>query len=153
MNIKFIDEQNNRQAFYMGCYGIGVSRVLGIIYENNVIRENGNVLGFSLPVSVTPYYLYIISTENKKNIAESMYKEFQNEEVEVIIDDVKGSIGEKIRNAKILGIPYIAILGNNTEEDFIEIERTKDGLKKIMKIEQAIEAVKKMKKDKKDIEL
>ena len=153
MNIKFIDEQNNRQPFYMGCYGIGVSRVLGIIYENNVIRENGNVLGFSLPVSVTPYYLYIISTENKKNIAESMYKEFQNEEVEVIIDDVKGSIGEKIRNAKILGIPYIAILGNNTEEDFIEIERTKDGLKKIMKIEQAIEAVKKMKRDKKDIEL
>ena len=153
MNIKFIDEQNNRQPFYMGCYGIGVSRVLGIIYENNVIRENGNVLGFSLPVSVTPYYLYIISTENKKNIAESMYKEFQNEEVEVIIDDVKGSIGEKIRNAKILGIPYIAILGNNTEEDFIEIERTKDGLKKIMKIEQAIEAVKKMKRDKKHIEL
>ena len=52
-----------------------------------------------------------------------------------------------------MGIPYIAILGNNTEEDFIEIERTKDGLKKIMKIEQAIEAVKKMKRDKKDIEL
>ena len=45
---------------------------------------------------------------------ESLYQEFNNRDIEVIIDDVKGSIGEKIRNAKILGVPYIAIMGNNT---------------------------------------
>lgn len=153
MDIKFIDEQNNRKPFYMGCYGIGVSRVLGLIYENNVIKENENVVGYSLPISVTPYYLYIISNDKKKDIAQNMYNQFLDKDVEVIIDDVKGSIGEKIRNAKILGIPYIAIIGNNTEEGFAEIERTKDGAKKVMKIEEIIETIENMKKTKKDIEL
>lgn len=153
MDIKFIDEQNNRKPFYMGCYGIGVSRVLGLIYENNIIKENENVVGYSLPISVTPYYLYIISNDKKKDIAQNMYNQFLDKDVEVIIDDVKGSIGEKIRNAKILGIPYIAIIGNNTEEGFAEIERTKDGAKKVMKIEEIIETIEDMKKTKKDIEL
>lgn len=153
MDIKFIDEQNNRKPFYMGCYGIGVSRVLGLIYENNIIKENENVVGYSLPISVTPYYLYIISNDKKKDIAQNMYNRFLDKDVEVIIDDVKGSIGEKIRNAKILGIPYIAIIGNNTEEGFAEIERTKDGAKKVMKIEEIIETIENMKKTKKDIEL
>lgn len=153
MDIKFIDEQNNRKPFYMGCYGIGVSRVLGLIYENNIIKENENVVGYSLPISVTPYYLYIISNDKKKEIAQNMYNQFLDKDVEVIIDDVKGSIGEKIRNAKILGIPYIAIIGNNTEEGFAEIERTKDGAKKVMKIEEIIETIENMKKTKKDIEL
>lgn len=153
MDIKYIDEQNNNMPFYMGCYGIGVSRVLGIIYENNIIKENDKVIGFSLPVSVTPYYLYIISNENKKNLAEEMYESFESENVEVIVDDVKGSIGEKIRNAKVLGVPYIAIFGNNTESDSVEIERTIDGKKKVMKIEETINIFKNMKNNRKDIEL
>ena len=138
MKIGFIDEQNNNKPFYMGCYGIGVSRVLGIIYENNIIKENGKVIGFSIPVSIAPYHLYIISNENKKEIAEKMYSSFVEENIDVIIDDVNSSVGEKIRNAKILGIPYIAILGNNTGNDYVEIERTIDGSKTIMKINDAI---------------
>lgn len=153
MDIKFVDQENNSKPFYMGCYGIGVSRVLGLIYENNIIRENDKVVGFSLPVSVTPYYLYIISNDAKKESAEKIYDELTNKNVEVIIDDVKGSIGEKIRNAKILGIPYIAIMGNNTEEGFVEIERTKDGAKKTLTVENLIEQMEKMKQTKKDIEM
>ena len=153
MDIKFIDDQNNRKPFYMGCYGIGVSRVLGLIYENNIIKENGNVVGYSLPLSVTPYYLYIISNDKKVDVAEKLYNQFLDKDIEVILDDVKGSIGEKIRKAKILGIPYIAIMGNNTEDGFAEIERTKDGEKKTMKIEEVIEKIKEMKDTKKDINL
>ena len=151
MDIKFIDEQNNSKSFYMGCYGIGVSRVLGLIYENNIIKENDKIIGYSLPISVTPYYLYIISNDKKREKSEEMYNRLQEEEVDVIIDDVKGSIGEKIRNAKILGIPYIAIMGNNTEEGYVEIERTRDGIRKLMRIEDAIEAVKEMSKTKKEM--
>ena len=151
MDIKYIDGENNRIPFYMGCYGIGVSRVLGLVYENNVIKENDNVVGFSLPLSVTPYYLYIISNDKKKDIAEDIYGRFLDKDIDVIIDDVKGSIGEKIRNAKVLGIPYVAIIGNNTEDGFIEIERTKDSAKKVLKIEELLDAVEKMKHTKKDL--
>ena len=153
MNINFIDNENNSKPFYMGCYGIGVSRVLGLIYENNAIREDDKVVGVSLPLSVTPYYLYIISNDKKRESAEELYARFNNKDIDVIIDDVKGSIGEKIRNAKILGVPYIAIMGNNTEDGYIEIERTKDGVKKTIKIDEIVELVEYMKNNKKDVEL
>ena len=153
MNINFIDNENNSKPFYMGCYGIGVSRVLGLIYENNAIREDEKVVGVSLPLSVTPYYLYIISNDKKRESAEELYARFNNKDIDVIIDDVKGSIGEKIRNAKILGVPYIAIMGNNTEDGYVEIERTKDGVKKTIKIDEIVELVEYMKNNKKDVEL
>ena len=152
MNINFIDNENNSKPFYMGCYGIGVSRVLGLIYENNAIKENEKVVGVSLPLSVTPYYLYIISNDKKKESAEELYSKFNDKDIEVIIDDVKGSIGEKIRNAKVLGIPYIAIMGNNTEDGYVEIERTRDGAKKTVKVDELLDLVEKMKKEKKDLE-
>ena len=152
ININFIDNENNSKPFYMGCYGIGVSRVLGLIYENNAIKENDKVVGVSLPLSVTPYYLYIISNDKKKESAEELYSKFNDKDIEVIIDDVKGSIGEKIRNAKVLGIPYIAIMGNNTEDGYVEIERTRDGAKKTVKVDELLDLVEKMKKEKKDIE-
>ena len=152
MNINFIDNENNSKPFYMGCYGIGVSRVLGLIYENNAIKENDKVVGVSLPLSVTPYYLYIISNDKKKESAEELYSKFNDKDIEVIIDDVKGSIGEKIRNAKVLGISYIAIMGNNTEDGYVEIERTRDGAKKTVKVDELLDLVEKMKKEKKDIE-
>lgn len=151
MGINYIDNENNSKPFFMGCYGIGVSRVLGLMYENNVIKENDKVVGFSLPISVTPYYVYLISNDKKKEQLENLYEEFNNKDIDVIIDDVKGSIGEKIRNAKILGIPYIAIMGNNTEDGFIELERTKDGKKKTFAVEDLVKEIENMKWSKKDI--
>jgi prolyl-tRNA synthetase len=129
MNIKYIDQNNQVKPFYMGCYGIGVSRVLGVIYENNTIKQNGEVVGFSLPLSVAPYYLYIISNNDRTNEALELYETLENLNIPVIIDDTNDSIGKKIRNAKVLGIPYIAILGNSTEVGNIELEYTKDDTK------------------------
>ena len=131
MQINYIDDQNNSKPFYMGCYGIGVSRVLGLIYENNIIKENDKIVGFSLPIPVTPYYVYLISNDKKKEDLEKLYSEFNEKDIDVIIDDVKGSIGEKIRNAKILGIPYIAIMGNNFNEYIKIIADLKEKGKKI----------------------
>ena len=132
MNVKYIDQKNQVKPFYMGCYGIGVSRVLGVIYENNTIKQNGEVVGFSLPLSVAPYYLYIISNNDRTNEALELYETLENLNIPVIIDDTNDSIGKKIRNAKVLGIPYIAILGNSTEVGNIELEYTKDDTKEIV---------------------
>ena len=125
---------NKEQPFYMGCYGIGVSRVLGLVYENNTIKENNQVIGYSLPLSVTPYYLTIIYHETRKETSQEIYNQFIKNDIPVIIDDTNATIGEKIRNAKILGIPYIAILGKNTKDTEVELEKTKDNQKEIMDI-------------------
>lgn len=151
MNIKYIDNNNQAKPFYMGCYGIGVSRVLGLIYEKNIIKQNDKVVGYSLPISVTPYFAYIISSNKKINQAENLYNDLEEKGVSVIIDDnEKTSIGEKIRTAKVLGIPYTVILGNNTEDGFVEVEETKTGNKKVMSVEEFKEKLLEMSITKKD---
>lgn len=145
MNIKFIDENNQTKPFYMGCYGIGVSRVLGVLYENNIIKSNDEIVGFSLPISVAPYYLYIMSNKEREEEALELYNKFESLNIPVILDDTNDSIGKKIRNAKVLGIPYIAILGNSTNTGELELEYTKDDTKEIISTEKAINKFKEIK--------
>ena len=64
MNAKYIDQEGNEQLLYMGCYGIGISRTVATIYEENVVKDkDGETKGISLPVSVAPYLLQIITKE------------------------------------------------------------------------------------------
>ena len=150
MDIKYVDCNNKEQPFYMGCYGIGVSRVLGLIYENNTIKENDQVIGYSLPLSVTPYYLTIIYHETRKETSQEIYNQFIKNDIPVIIDDTNATIGEKIRNAKILGIPYIAILGKNTKDTEVELEKTKDNQKEIMDINTLYTTIENLKQNKEE---
>ena len=88
MNIGFIDKDNKQKPYYMGCYGIGVSRLVAAIYENSVIKdENGNVTGISLPEQVAPYKIQIIpklDNEEKVKEAEKLYNDFAGK---AILDD------------------------------------------------------------------
>ena len=144
MNIKFNDQENNIRPFYMGCYGIGVSRVLGVIYENNTIKANDEIVGFSLPLSVAPYYIYIISNKERETEALNLYNELLDKNIPVILDDTNESIGKKIRNAKVFGIPYIAILGNSTSESEVELEFTKDNSKEVLTKDELINKFKEL---------
>jgi prolyl-tRNA synthetase len=72
MNAKYIDQDGNEQLLYMGCYGIGVSRTVATIYEENVVNgKNGEPMGISLPVSIAPYLLQIVAVDDKKEVAEN----------------------------------------------------------------------------------
>lgn len=60
MNATYIAQDGKPKYYSMGCYGIGVSRTLAMIYENSIVRNDKNeFLGISLPVNVTPYIIYI----------------------------------------------------------------------------------------------
>lgn len=148
MDIKYIDESNNAVPFEMGCYGIGVSRVLGAIYENNTIKENDQVVGYSLPLSVTPYYAYIVYNDKRSEDAIRLYNDLISNNIKVILDDTNAGLGEKIRNAKVLGIPYVVILGNNSE---CEIEKIKDNSKLDVTLETARNKIIELQQTKKDI--
>ena len=77
MNIGFVDKDNTQKPYYMGCYGIGVSRLVAAIYENSVIRdEKGTAAGISLPEQIAPYIVQIIpKLDNKQKVkdAEKIY--------------------------------------------------------------------------------
>lgn len=127
MGLFFKDEQGKEKPYYMGCYGIGVGRIVATILENNVIKENKKIKGFSIPANIAPYKVQIIYKEDKKNIAEDLYKQLNEMNVPCIIDDRDDeSIGSKIKDVHIMGTPYVIVLGNRFENGIVEIEETKN---------------------------
>ena len=127
MKLYFKDEDGKQKPYYMGCYGIGLGRVIACLIENNIIKENDKIKGFSLPKEIAPYKMQIVYKDDKKEIAEDLYKKLK---VSTIIDDREGySLGNKIKDAYVLGTPYIAIIGNNYDGKTLEIEETKTGNK------------------------
>ena len=140
MNAKYIDQEGNEQLLYMGCYGIGVSRTVATIYEENVVTgKNGEAKGISLPVSVAPYLLQIIPKEEKREIAQNLYSELMEANVPVILDDrTQGMLGAKIKDCLMLGTPYMIVIGDKQEEGKFEVENSKTGEKQIYTKEELI---------------
>ncbi len=137
MNGKFINQEGKESLYYMGCYGIGVSRTVATLYEANVIKDkNGVACGFALPESIAPYKLQIIpkmDNKEKVELAEKIYNSAKEKGIECILDDRENiSIGAKIKDCKVLGTPYMVVIGDKTEERVLEIENIKTGeIKKV----------------------
>ena len=143
MDAKFVDENGQMQPYQMGCYGIGVSRVVAVIYENNkILNDKGDVVGFSLPYNIAPYKVQIIysNLEAKEQQANELYGKLLDNGIDAIIDDRNDvSFGARIKDANFLGTPYIAVLGNKTEDNMVEIENTKTKEKQYLTIQQTVD--------------
>ena len=147
MNAKFIDQDGKEKPYCMGCYGIGVSRAVAAIYEAAALKdENGKVTGIALPTSVAPYLLQIVpkmENEAKKEEAIKLYQALQQAGVGVILDDRENlSIGVKIKDCKVLGTPYMAVLGDKVEAGMIELEDVRSGEKEVITIDALIQKMK-----------
>lgn len=141
MNATYTSKDGKNKPYVMGCYGIGVSRVMAAIYENSRLTDkDGKVVGISLPKNIAPYIVQIIpklENEEKFNDALNFYEKMNGH---AILDDrEKVSMGEKIKDTKVYGTPFIAILGDKVESGNIELEETKTGEKQVLTIEEAVE--------------
>ncbi len=133
MNGTFQDRNNNSIPYFMGCYGIGISRTLAAICEQNCDKN-----GLVWPESITPYAVYIAYSIDKHEEAFNLYSTLVNENVEVLIDDRDLSLGAKIKDSKLLGIPYMVIIGNKAKSNIYEIETRVNGQKSHMSLEQLL---------------
>ncbi len=148
MNGKYINQEGKESLYYMGCYGIGVSRTLAALYEECLINdEKWGPCGFTLPESVAPFKVQIvpkIENEEKVKLANNLYEKLQQENIGAILDDrEKITMGAKIKDCKILGTPYMIVIGDKQEGDILEIENIKTGEKEVLSIEKCIEKFKK----------
>ena len=129
MNLFYMDENGEKKPYYMGCYGIGLGRIIACLIENNVIRDNNKIKGFVLPYDVAPYKVQIIYNENNKDNAEKLYKLLSDNNIKAIIDDRENlSIGNRINDVYVFGTPKMIVLGNkfNSLEYEIEDVKTKE---------------------------
>lgn len=135
MKLYYQDENGEKKSYYMGCYGIGLGRIIATSIENNIIYKNEQAKGFSLPLSIAPYKLQIIYKENKKEEALKLYDNLKNLGIDCIIDDREGySIGNRINDTYTLGTPYLTVIGDKYDGSNIEIEETKTGNKEEVSI-------------------
>lgn len=144
MNGKYINKDGKEEFIYMGCYGIGVSRTVAALYEYCLINdEKWGPCGFVLPESIAPYKVHIIpkvENEEKNKLANDIYEKLYAKGVKCIIDDRENlTIGAKIKDCKILGTPYLLVIGDKQEEGKFELENNKTGEKEILSIEELIE--------------
>ena len=128
LGLKYSDEQNTQQVVYMGCYGIGVSRVMGVIVEKYADDK-----GLCWPESVAPFKYHLIGIgENGMKRAEEFYA---NHPGEVLFDDRDLRPGEKFADAELMGMPYRIVISDKTlAEDSAEVTDRRTGESKLIKI-------------------
>ena len=147
MNGKYIGKDGKESLYYMGCYGIGVSRTLAALYEQCLINdEKWGPCGFVLPESVAPFKVQIVpKMENaeKVELATKLYEALKEKNIGAIIDDRENiTIGAKMKDCKVLGTPYLVVIGDKQEGENVELENMKTGEKEILTIEQLLEKLK-----------
>jgi prolyl-tRNA synthetase len=112
MEATFQDSDGQEKFFVMGCYGIGVSRVVAAAIEQNH-DENGIIF----PVPLAPYTVIILNLSLKDEkitaTAEQLYNEFQAQGIDVLLDDRDERPGSKFKDADLLGIPFRVTVGRS----------------------------------------
>lgn len=121
LGLNFIDENNKQQTVYMGCYGIGISRLMGVIAEKYADDK-----GLVWPDTVAPYQYHLIGI-GEKGITEAE-KFYTGREDSVLYDDRDKRPGEKFADAELMGMPLrIVISDRSLEEGMAEITDRKTG--------------------------
>ena len=120
LECKYLDDNGKEQYMIMGCYGIGVSRTFSAIVEQNCDEK-----GIVWPEIVAPYKLSIVIANQKdelqNNIANALYDSLIDSNDEILLDDRKESIGVKLNDAELIGVPYIIVVGRGAKDGLLEL--------------------------------
>lgn len=110
MEATYLDEAGKPQYMIMGCYGIGVSRIIAAAIEQNHDKE-----GIIWPTAIAPFKVIILplnmTSEKVKGTAEDIYNRLMEKGVEVILDDRDERAGVKFKDAELLGFPFQIVVG------------------------------------------
>ena len=135
MNANFLDSNGKAQPFVMGCYGIGVSRLVAA-----VIEQNHDEKGCIWTKETAPFTVDIIVSNSKKEeeaqAGENIYNELKQAGVEVILDDrINARFGFKMGDFELIGFPYAVVIGKKLADGFVELVDRKTLEKTDIKIE------------------
>lgn len=132
MNASFLDESGDLKPIVMGCYGIGVSRVLAAAVEQ-FADENGVV--FPVPIAPYPVLVLPVSITDEKVMEEALriYEDLKGRGVDTLLDDRDARPGVKFMDADLIGVPYrITIGARGLKEGIVEVkERSSGNVEKI----------------------
>ena len=140
LNLTVLDKNGKSQIVTMGSYGIGVSRAVAAIAE-----QSYDEIGLSWPVEVAPAKVHVVATGKEDTVfetAEKISADLESRGISVMIDDRRGtSPGVKFKDAELIGIPVIVVVGKALEQGNVEIRVRKSGEKSEVAVASAVESI------------
>jgi len=135
MKATVLSNQGNAETLFMGCYGIGVSRLVAA-----AIEQNNDDKGIIWPDAIAPFHINIISIGYEKNklikeTSDKIYQDLSKMGYQILLDDRDLGYGSKIKDSELLGIPFNIVIGNKfVKEDLVEIQ-TRQGDSSLTKLD------------------
>ena len=135
MKCGVLTENGKNQILTMGCYGIGVSRIVAA-----AIEQNHDKYGIKWPAAIAPFQVAIVpmnmaKSARVKETAEALYEQLQQAGIEVIFDDRKERPGVMFADHELIGTPILLIVGErNLDDQNVEVKNRITGDKSLMAI-------------------
>ena len=121
LGLTYLDENNNLKPVVMGCYGLGIGRILA-----SIIEQNNDENGMILPPSIAPYKVCIVVIDTKDDIqmsvASKLHDELNNMGIDTLLDDREERPGVKFKDMDLLGIPIRITVGKKIEDNLVELK-------------------------------
>lgn len=121
MGLYFADENNTLKPVLMGCYGIGVARIMAAVVEQNHDED-----GIIFPEIIAPYNLAIVvvnsKDETQMKVANELYEKYKKDGIEVILDDRDVRAGVKFKDMDLIGIPKRIVVGKKASDGIVELK-------------------------------
>jgi len=140
LGLTVLDQNGKSQVVTMGSYGIGVSRAVAAIAE-----QSYDEIGLSWPVEVAPAKVHVVATGKDDAVfeaAEKISADLESRGISVMIDDRRGtSPGVKFKDAELIGIPVIVVVGKALEQGNVEIRVRKSGDKSEVAVAAAVDHI------------
>ncbi|HRR96265.1 MAG TPA: proline--tRNA ligase [Candidatus Ratteibacteria bacterium] len=139
MKANFVDRDGKEKPIVMGCYGIGVSRIIAAAIEGSYDER-----GIIWPMPIAPFKVIIIpliAQTDVKETSEKIYQEFLNKNIDVLIDDRDETAGVKLTDAELIGIPIMIVLGKKLKEGKVEVRERKEKTYQEVDVENVVEYI------------
>ncbi|HUD09115.1 MAG TPA: His/Gly/Thr/Pro-type tRNA ligase C-terminal domain-containing protein, partial [Candidatus Saccharimonadales bacterium] len=138
-DLTVMNEKGEKTPVIMGCYGIGLQRLMGTLVE--LCSDENGILW---PESVAPFRVHLISL-GKNEEAEKIYKDLEKKNIEVLFDDREDtSAGAKFADADLIGIPWRVVVSQKSlAGGGVEVKKRNEKESEIIKIEELLKILKK----------
>ncbi|PWW14372.1 MULTISPECIES: proline--tRNA ligase [Pseudidiomarina] len=139
MKVGVLTDNGKHETLMMGCYGIGVSRIVAA-----AIEQNHDQFGIKWPTALAPFQVVIVPMNMHKSsrvqdTAEKLYKDLQAHHVDVLFDDRKERPGVMFADMELIGIPHQLVIGErNLDEGLIEYKNRTTGAKQTIAIDDVV---------------
>jgi prolyl-tRNA synthetase len=144
MGATFLDAEGRERALEMGCYGIGISRLVAA-----AIEQNHDANGIIWPFPIAPFHVLLLPINYKdkalREACDRLYQELDELGVEVLLDDRDERPGVKFKDADLIGVPLRVTVGaKGLEKGCVELRWRRDGRSEDLPVAQAAEQIRRI---------